>query len=287
MRRAASSLAFVVTLLVGCYSENPIIPSVPAITSSAGPTVPVTTPEPSLEPTGSPGPPLVAPVAVAGELLYYCTRVPFPLSALAGPGGDEMANHPAAEGLRRSMATVQETIPDAPAHGWHYLGESQDVVEFAQWSPVDSGDGGTGYSVVLEREHATFYILNAWGGCNRPRLAAQAGNVALEWFAPTPPTPSATEVTVELVAAGCAGGPEVDLIEPPIVELAAESVSIALMARYVEGQTGCEKGGCGVLVPTILVVSLPEALGSRSLLDRSIFPARDALLSPFNTGCGG
>lgn len=286
MKRAGpAAIAVLLVSLVGCYS-NTIEPS-PPLNPSASATARTTaspTPPPTFEPIG----PLVPPIVDANELLYYCHTIAFPPSAIVGPGADELVNHPAAAALRTFLAGEYNTGSIFPAHGWHFLGESLETAEFGQMVADPIEPSGSARYVRFSRS-GPLYELGGWGDC-WPRLAAPSGLFTLEWWLPglALPGPAATTIAVNAVALGCAGGPAAGLIEPPNLAVDATWVAIALTGRRIEHQTGCEKGGCGVIVPTSLDVALPEAIGHRSLLDASSWPARDATTEPISLrGCGG
>ena len=283
MKRAGPAvIAALLASLIGCYSDA-IEPSPPPDASSSAIARPTSehTPTPTPEPVEA----LDAPVAGADELLYYCHRVAFPPSALAGPGGVEVLNHPAAIALRQFVVGNHE-LALLPESGWHYLGESLDTVEFGLLVSDPIEPSGTAHYVTFNRI-GLVYELGGFGDC-LPRRVAPPGFIGVEWWLPglVSPKADATKIAIDAVVTGCNAGPDVELIEPPHIQADATSINIALVAESV-GRTGCARFECSEMAPTLLEVVLPEAVGLRRLYDGFTFPPRDAATEVALGSCAG
>jgi len=86
------------------------------------------------------------------------------------------------------------------------------------------------------------------------------------------PTAAATEIHALVLESACVGGKSPEgRIEPPTIEPADASVTVTFEIRRLAGE-----GDCVGNTPFPVVISLPEPLGKRTLLDGSETPPREA-----------
>lgn len=98
------------------------------------------------------------------------------------------------------------------------------------------------------------------------------------WLDPTAVAPTATSTIVHalVIESACASGrPGADRVEPPTIDLEDAAVTVTIDIRRRPGGQDCQGNA-----PFAYSITLPEALGTRSLLDGSETPPREANTVP-------
>ena len=199
-----------------------------------------------------------------GQLGLTCdgaTR--FHPALLDEPGQAETDADPAAAALRAYLSSADGL--SAPRSGWIRV---MDVVDEAQFIAPTADPGEWNYA-SFELRAGTLQI-GAYGSC-RPEIALGPNVSRAELrLDPAFPAPDAAATTVHLLIneRACAGGQSPEgRVEPPIVNVTAESVIVAVLVREIPGGNDCPGN------PDFAVaVELPEPLGERQLLDGAVFP---------------
>jgi len=225
-------------------------------------------------PATSPASPSLSPVMAEH---YTCDMVAFQPGILLQPGAAERDSDQTAETFRQF---VSSPLNDGflPTTGWRRLGRAGDFTEFANVV----GDPGTdGYVSITFEFDGVRWTAFRWGTC-QPRRVVQANLESLAWWLPrVAPDPTARSIAVNVIVDGCNAGPVEDAIEPPLIDIGEDRVTVILTGQR-GGIQGCPAGG-----PTSWTIDLPDAIGTRALLDGSIFPARDATAEPLGFGGTG
>ena len=267
MRWPALRLTLLAVAVFGCGLRNDPSPPAPTVTS--------TVPTDGVISTQGPTP---EPVAPAGVVLYRCDTIDFPLEVLLRPGIAEQAADPAAEALRQLIASSAND-GFLPGTGWRRLGATATITEFAN----EGNQPGVveGYLAVRLDWTGIRWSPFRWGGC-LPRRAPAGGLESLVWWLPNGrPDPSATDLTVNVVAYQCQGSPPAEAILAPTIDIADRSLTISLTGP------GAAAGDCPRGLPTLLNIPLPGPVGDRAPLDGSQFPPRDATTAPAWLGVVG
>jgi hypothetical protein len=197
----------------------------------------------------------------------------FPSAALDGPPGAENGDDPAAEALRRHLATDDIEIEWLPDAGWieisrtdstvHYLAPDPDAE--GSWLQVSVGRDGEGWNV------------DGWGGCSlQPDVGAGLGIASFRVAPNEGLEPTATEIAVLVTERACNSGEDArGRIVVAAIEEDDQSVTVTLAVRPRGGGQDCPSNP-----ETPFVVELPEPLGNRAMLDGSTIPPRDATTCP-------
>jgi hypothetical protein len=196
----------------------------------------------------------------------------FPPEALDGVGLAELGPDPAAEVLRRVLAE-EGSESGFPQSGWHRVLDAPDVVMFvarggvhASWWFVEIGE-------LAGRLQATEY-----GECHLAIAAPPGLTYAQWWLDPSQPLPDSetTRLRILLLERACASGkPPIGRVEPAVIVTSKAAIVIAIPIRkQLTGQD------CQGNPPFPLDVTLPEALGARTLFDASAFPPREVTTTP-------
>lgn len=199
-----------------------------------------------------------------------CGGPGFPLSVLDAPAGAENGSDPAAEELRRHLATSDIETDWLPDAGWKEAVRTDDLVVFI----ADALPGGEPSFVEVSIEHRD----GAWrvGGWSQCRLQADVGpDLGLASFRVAPDVELAadtTELEVLVTERACNSGEDArGRIEEPTVTAGAESVTVVFAVRPRGGAQDCPSNP-----ETPFTLILNEPLGDRVLLDGSAVPPRDA-----------
>jgi hypothetical protein len=177
------------------------------------------------------------------------------------PGGRTIAFGrigPAADSAKVGFDDAS-VILGSSAEGWWAMWW-QGSVRASSYAAVDKADIVVGNAKPVEGEREARVGPASW------------------WLDPAAPAPAASATTIRalVLEAACVGGrtPE-GRIEPPAIETTAETVTVGFEIRWLPGA-----GDCLANQPFPVVVTLPEALGSRTLLDGGSVPPRDAATPP-------
>ena len=119
-------------------------------------------------------------------------------------------------------------------------------------------------------------------GSARPTAGEVEARVgpATWWIDPNsaPPTAMSTTIHAMVLEQACASGDSPKgRIEPPMIELTETSVTVTYSVRHKVGAQDCQGN-----TPLAIELTLPEPLGSRTLLDGSETPPREATSVPSN-----
>ena len=109
------------------------------------------------------------------------------------------------------------------------------------------------------------------------QVEARVGPAAW-WLDPTAlsPTPATTLIHAVILEASCASGTSPDgRLEPPMIEPTDASITVTFSIRRRPGGQDCQGNP-----PFRVEITLPEPLGTRTLLDGSATPPRDATKVP-------
>jgi len=220
--------------------------------------------------SGSPPAASLSPVMAAP---YACDTVPFLPGALLQPGAAERDDDAAAEALRQFLSRPENDF--MPATGWRRLGRSGPFMEFANF--IADPAWNSYVSVTFEADRNAWRPFR-WGSCE-PRRVVTGNTVSLAWWLPEGvPDQAGRSIAVSVIVDGCNAGPAEEGIEPPLLDIAGDAVTIILTSRR-DPNPDCPAGG-----PTPWTIDLPEEIGTRALLDGSVFPGRDATTEPLGFG---
>jgi hypothetical protein len=211
---------------------------------------------------------------LAAGLPYYCGNGEiFQIDVLSGPADATEGADPAAGPVR--SPGVPFTLQAMPPHWWLVFRTATEA-EFLGRDP-----SGTYWYVESELKNGT-WVLKGAGDCQFQYLVRGRDTIAW-WIDPArPPAPGARELHVlgrDLCPATLGAR-----LAPPVVRYGTDSILIVLTASP-SAVTGT---ACGSTQAAPLTVRLTEPIGARSLVDGSVWPARDArIVPPPLSGAGG
>lgn len=257
-RRHGFAIALALAFVASCASRVPsptTSTAVPSPTANAS----LASPEPGVEPTIDPAW-ITRPALTCGDRERL-----FPPEALGGPGIAHLAPDEPAAVLRSVIADAPPETP-FPDSGWHRVVDRPDGVMF-----VARGDPQTPWWVV------TVGVLDGtlqpiqFGQC-RLSIAPPSGvTLAQWWLDPDAPPITAESTTLAALAReeACANGepPDGRVMRPTIVST-TETIMVAISVQTLPS------ADCPGNPAFPIEIGLPEALGSRVLLDASEFPPR-------------
>lgn len=232
--RFGALCAAVATTLVGCANKPVPAPA---------------RPEPALA---------TAPVELDG-----CAERSFSSSVFDRPATAERDGDAAAVALRRVLAGDEAGLR-LPSQGWRRLNDGTETVAFAHGDPPFLD----GY--VSFRQHPDGWRVDtAGGGCTvwPHEIGSFRAVWAIDTAAGPPPGRDATSIAVVVNDLACAGGqgPEKRLREPN-VRVTGDTVVVTFTSSP-SGYSTCPSHKA-----VRRVVSLPEPLGKRTLLDGGVYP---------------
>lgn len=191
---------------------------------------------------------------------------------LEGGGGAENAADPAAEALRRHLATDHIDIDMLPDAGWIEISRSGDTVIYVAADPAAAGNW---VQATVGRE-GDAWDVNGWGGCTLMPDVGAGMAIGSFRLAVDPLDPAATEIRVLVTERACNSGEDAaGRIEVASVEEDDDSVTVTLAVRPRGGGQSCPSNP-----ETPFVIQLSEPIGERVLLDGSSVPPRDATVCP-------
>ena len=265
MRRGVRAIA--ITALIGVALACGTTKPTPTDESTVGASPAATT-----GPSGN-SPPVTLPPLDPAVVGVTCDgRHAFDPALLARPGAAERDRDPAAAALR---AELRSSAPesDLPHAGWTRVIQLPDEVHFVARNASD-----TGWSVAAFELRNSAFVMAMIGGCRLAPRVPGGMSIAVWWLDPAFPRPRAidTSIHVLLVEQACAsGGSPEGRVLPPVVATREDAVVVTLVVGHVPGGADCPGN------PTFaMTVDLPDAIGSRALLDGGVYPPRDATTKP-------
>jgi hypothetical protein len=244
-------------------------------TPVAGPgaSTPVPSPRPSLigithvPPTDSPQP---GSTDLAAGLPYYCGNGEiFQIESLSGPADATEGADPAAGPVRS---------PGLPfgvqATHWWLVYRTATQAEFLGQDP-----SGNFEYVETEFKSGT-WVLRGLGDCQFRYLVR--GRDTIAWWIDQANPPKPGDRVLHILGRDLCPTTLGARLAAPVVRYGTDSVLIALTA------TASNPIACGTGQAAPLTVQLTEPLGARTLVDGSVWPARDArIVPPFLSEAGG
>ncbi len=209
---------------------------------------------------------------------FSCLGTPIPAAALETPRpATELGerDHPALDGLE---------VPDLDLADWTVVTETDDTVVLLRELP-EPQDRGAGDVRTHERitisvvdapniPESPAWMLTAAGECAIVRDLGDLGFGTVTLDPSQPPDPAATQVALQVTEFACNSGQDatgrVEVIE--LVET-EETVEVVVGIQPRSGAADCQSSP-----PTPFVLELDAALGTRTLLDASVLPARPIAL---------
>lgn len=201
-----------------------------------------------------------------------CGGPGFPVDLLRAEGRAELEDDPAAEVLRRHLATTGAEMDLLPRHGWREAVRTDELVVFIADAPP--GNEPPLVDVNLERDGEAWRVAG-FGQCWPKADVGPGLGLASYRVAPgVALAPDQTEVEVLVTEQACNSGGDARgrIVEPAIIA-AADSVTVVFAVRPRDGGHDCQSNP-----ETPFLLTLDEPLGDRSLLDGSEVPARDATI---------
>lgn len=217
-----------------------------------------------------------------GEIRYTCGRFPFGQEVLAGVRNDETAATPFAAALRMQVARQDMDINRLPDTGWTLTGQDAAGAEFVTSTGPELMAATVGRVLGPAQEPFAVdgWVVDGWGGCQPQRvLAAGLGNA--EWtIAPGQAIgPATTRFEALVMETACASGQSSEgRIVGPEVVAAGDAVLVTFAVREPANNNLTQT--CQGNPATRVTVTLPEPLGTRTLLDGSTLPAREPVEEP-------
>lgn len=190
---------------------------------------------------------------------------------LAETGRAETESDPAALALRAYLASTAGRR--GPAAGWVRIAQLATRATFIAPHP-----DGSGWVLATVSVGAGGWQVEDTGSCT-PEVALPAGVSRAELrFDPAFPAPAPEDTVLHLLIneRACSGGvsPE-GRVRDPIVAVTTQAVTIAILVDERPGGNDCPGN------PDFAVeVELPEAIGSRAILDGAQFPPQPIALQP-------
>lgn len=258
-RRFALVMLLIPGALSGCQGVSSPVPSRSATAAGGTPSPPAGSPSVTPDATAVIDPAWVTrPALTCGD-----NKRLFPPEALEGPGIAEFGLDPASAVLRTTIADTPDYYPDS---GWHRVLESPDGVTF-----VARGNPETPWFEVTVGQFDGKLQPVTQGQCTLAIAAPGGVTFARWWLDPDAPPPAAesTRIAILLREQACASGrpPEGRVLDPTIVPT-SDAIEVAIGIRQ-RGNADCP-GNPAYAMQLVL----PEAIGSRRLLDASQFPPR-------------
>ncbi len=257
-----------IVLVIGCGVARPS--GAPASIEPTPPGFATAEPRPA---TAAPTP-LVTPLPIADPTVILTCSGPerFPAAALAGIGLAEFESDAAAAILTSVIA--EDGDPDMfPDHGWHRVATDPTGVVF-----VAMGPGDPAWVMVHAALGPDGWTVGGYGACQLQPALPQGVWPADFWLDPDAPPPAADATTLQglIRERACASGERpVGRVRPPVVVFDDDSVVVIVTVSEKPGGADCPGN------PSMpIVIELGQPLGDRSVLDGSVFPARDASVAP-------
>lgn len=197
----------------------------------------------------------------------------FPIDALAAAASAETAADPAAEALRRHLATDNVEVDGLPDAGWIEAVRSGSQVLYLAPEPTSEGSW---HFVTVDLE-AGAWDVGGWGGCAlQPDVGPSLGIATFRIAPGARIGPDQTQIDVLVTERACNSGEDArGRIVTPAITLDPERVVVTFAVRPRPGGQSCPSNP-----ETPFVLELPEPLGGRPLLDGSSVPPRDAAICP-------
>ena len=226
-----------------------------ATRSPLGPTpTPGISPQPSIDPTW------------VTRAALWCGEGPtFPPEALLYVGA-EFGIDDAAKALRETILHLSSPEAPLPANGWRRVWEAADQILFI------APGAKLPWAQVLVVPSTSGWVPRTYGECHM-QVAFPAGVARADWsLDPAFPPLDATTRDLHLLAVetACASGrsPQGRIASPLVLD-GLQAITVVLAVQSLPGPQDCVGNP-----PVKVLVQLPSALGGRSLLDGSLFPAR-------------
>lgn len=204
-----------------------------------------------------------------------CGGASFPIELIEQPGSAESADDPAAEALRRHLATEGPDVEWLPDAGWREAVRTDGSVLFIADAPP--GDGPPLVEVSASRQ-ADGWTVTGWGQCwPRADVGPELGPAEFRVAPGEELAADMTEIDVLVTERACTGAQDArGRIVRPAVIASADAVIVVFAVQPLEG----EAFTCPSNPETPFLLELPEALGDRLLMDGSSVPPRDATTCP-------
>ena len=269
------------TVLMGVAACDYAGPSPTAPSLSEGVTPPasagatrspvVATPPPSLAPQ-----PTIDPAWVTRAALWCGEGPTFPPEALLSLGA-EFGIDGAADALRDTILHSSSPEAPLPANGWRRVWDAADQVLFI------APGAKLPWAQILVVPSTSGWVPRTYGECQM-QVAFPAGLGRADWSVdPAFPPPDATTTDLHLLAVetACASGrsPQGRIASPLVLD-GLQGITVVISVRSLPGPQDCVGNP-----PVRVLVHLPSALGTRSLLDGGAFPARPVW--PWSSGSTG
>lgn len=194
----------------------------------------------------------------------------FPLSGLDSPTGAQNEHGPEFDALRRAVSSSREGYGDDT---WRFVQRTPNRAVFVAqlenaWACIVVGPQGDEWTTLEESETAELDIV----------LSDELG--AARWKpASGKPPPDATQLDVLVSEQECASGSyATGRIAPPLVEYRPETLTVTFGIRRFRSLLGGITCQSNPWTPAIL--TLPEPIGDRTLLDGSVYPPTLATANP-------
>jgi hypothetical protein len=197
----------------------------------------------------------------------------FDPAILEGPGGAENAANPAAEALRRHLATENIEIDWLPDAGWI---EASITDASAFYLAPDPDSEGSWVSISAGRDGDAWKV-KGWGGCNlQPDVGFGMGIASFRVAPDADVDPTAMEIPILVTERDCNSGEDASgRIVVSSLDANDTNVTAVIAVRPRGGGQTCPSNP-----ETPFVLQLPEPLGNRALFDGSSVPPRDATVCP-------
>ena len=192
----------------------------------------------------------------------------FPASGLDAATGAEKAPGPEFDALRAGLAKFGSEFPGSADLAWRLAGHDATGAIFLARSEAPGAPGWVAIDVVAD---SGGWQPSGMGQCNPSVVLSPEFGPATWALDPAfaSPTPDATELHILVWEAACSGGsPATGRMSAPVIEWAADTLTITIGVRRLDGIQTCP-GPPG----TPAIVTLAEPLGRRTLLDGGRVPA--------------
>lgn len=211
--------------------------------------------------------PLPAATSGAADAKVTCGGRPFPASGLDAPTGAEKASGPEFDALRATLTKFGSEFPGSSDWTWRVAGRDETGAIFLARTDAL---GPPGWVMIEVAAETSGWQPLGMGQCDpHVRLSAQFGPAT--WaLDPTfaSPAPDSTELHILVWERACSSGsPTTGRMSAPVIEYAANTVTITIGVRPLDGIQSCP------MPPgTPALLRLPEPLGKRTLLDGGHVP---------------
>jgi hypothetical protein len=203
----------------------------------------------------------------------------FPTDVLDAPAEAEAADDPAAEALRRHLATSDIEIDSLPDSGWREVGRTGSSV---MWIAEDPGAAGSWIQATATNDGGEWRVTG-WGGCGmEPDVGPGLGIASFRVAPHEDLTADTVEIDVLVTERACNSGEDArGRVAEPAILAGPDAVTVifAVRPRVALAQS------CPSNPETPVVLVLSEPLGDRELLDGSTLPPRDATTCPDVAAC--